>query len=153
MSSDDSDTDRGDAEASRSGTDDEGGGQPRDPETGQFLSKDERDAAATDDDGAGASEPDRDDTATDRDSPRASSGSRRSEPASPPDPPLRITHVPIGSGAVPPQDRAASTPSEPVLPPSLHLVPMQVQHTGKVVRVEHSTGPPVPLGRRPRQPR
>jgi hypothetical protein len=150
MSSDDSDTDRGDAEASRSGANGDGR-QPRDPETGQFLPKDEREAGASDDKGAAA--PDRDDTAAGRDSPQAGSGSRRSDPASPPASPLRITRVAVRSGAGPPRDRAASAPSEPLLPPSLHLVPMQVQQTGAVVRVAHSTGPPVPLDREPQRPR
>jgi len=150
MSSDDSDTDRGDVEASRSGANGDGR-QPRDPETGQFLPKDEREAGASDDEGTAA--PDRGDTVTGRDSPRASSGSRRSDPVDPSEPPLRITRVPVRSGAGSPRDRPASAPSEPLLPPSLHLVPMQVQQTGAVVRVAHATGPPVTLDREPRRPR
>lgn len=142
MSSDDSDTDRGDAEASQSGADGDGP-QPRDPETGQFLPKGEREAAETDD-GAATPEPD-DDVAADpdrsdtgRESDPADSGSRRSEPARGTAPPLRITRVPVQGGA--PRDRAAVGSSEPLLPPSLHLVPMQVQCTGEPVRVEPSTG-------------
>lgn len=143
MSSDDSDTDRGEAEASRSGANGDAGGQRRDPETGQFLPKDERETAETgdgaaspdrDDDGADASEPDRDDGAdgsgasgSGTDSARGGSVSARETP------PLRVTRVPVRGPS--PRDRASVGPSEPVLPPSLHLVPMQVQCTGEPVRV------------------
>jgi len=150
MSSDDSDTDHGDAEASQSGADSDGGGQPRDPETGQFLPKDERGAAATDE-GATASDADRDDSAKAREPPGSGPGreSDTQRPGSVPrsKQPLRITRVPVRSGAGPPHERAVPAPPDPVLPPSLHLVPMQVQSTGEPVRVEPSTGRPVALHR------
>lgn len=161
MSSDDSDPDHGDAEASQSGPDGDDGGQPRDPETGRFLSKDERGAAATDDE-AEPSEPDRDDTATERDAPGRSSGSdpadpgpdtRRPGPAQRTGTSLRITRLSVRSGGGPPSNRSTARAAEPVLPPSLHLVPMQVQFTGESVRVGPTASGPVERDGDRRRPR
>ncbi|WP_436930891.1 hypothetical protein [Halosimplex halobium] len=136
MSPDDTDPDRDEereADRSEADADDGTGGQPRDPETGQFLPKDQRGDAGDggDDTGDGlddssaagtcsesaAPHPDRGDTATER------TGST-----------LRFTRVSPGTERGRPPGRSQPWGADPVLPLSLHLVPMQVQLTGERVR-------------------
>ncbi|WP_135366531.1 hypothetical protein [Halosimplex halophilum] len=172
MSSDDTDPGRGaEREAGRSeaDADDDSGGQPRDPETGQFLPKDQREDTEDSDEsdtGTAGAEPNGDDAATEREPPGRDSapdhgsgsvsdpGSRRSGAGPRTEPRLRITRVAVGDDSGRPPDRSGASGASP-LPPSLHLVPMQVQLTGERVDTGPATGVPVEHGGgagRPRQP-
>ena len=156
MSSDDSDPDEGaDAETSRAESDGPRGGQPRDPETGQFLPKDRPSDRADDAEGeslASSAESERDSGASDRPPVRG----RGADPDTAGEHGLRLVGVRIGdtgggpTGAVSVSrrpERSVSVSSRTLLPPSLHLVPMQVQRTGEVVTVDAAPAGPRPSGR------
>lgn len=160
MSPDDTDADEESSGAS-------GDGQPRDPETGQFLPKDERETASDDEEAASdaeetGDEPERDGSADEPDSgvdtaetasaSDAGDDSARSDPAPhtsrarPPGerghsaPPLVVRQTDLGTGSPGAADRP-SEPRRPPLPPSLDLVPQQVALTGEPVRGREPASP------------